>query len=64
MIFMQPIFVALLAKIFLNEKCGLITVIASLFTLVGVVAITRPPLITGASGFDHQTLVSFIFATL
>lgn len=49
---------ALLAKLFLNEKCGLITILASLLTLIGVVAITRPPLLTGASGFDNETLVS------
>jgi drug/metabolite transporter (DMT)-like permease len=53
-----PIFVAILARVFLGEKCGVITVVASLFTFIGVVAMTRPPMLTGAESFDTQTLVS------
>ncbi|CAL8110064.1 unnamed protein product [Orchesella dallaii] len=57
-----PIFVALLAKVFLKEKCGLVTIIASLFTLVGVAVITRPPMLTGEESFDMKTLIGSALA--
>jgi drug/metabolite transporter (DMT)-like permease len=31
-----PILVALFARIFLGERCGIVTVVASIFTMVGV----------------------------
>jgi len=54
-----PIFVAILARIFLGEKCGVVTIVASVFTLIGVVAMTRPPMLTGAAEFDTDTLVLY-----
>lgn len=53
-----PIVVTILARIFLAEKCGLVTIFASIFTLVGVVIINKPPLLTGNDSFDRQTLAS------
>lgn len=73
-----PILVAVFARIFLGEKCGVVTVIASIFTIIGVVGetnienctyeflsdllsiyvgVSRPPLLTGASSFDSDTLI-------
>ncbi|XP_043270273.1 solute carrier family 35 member G1 [Venturia canescens] len=46
-VFSVPVFVAIFARIFLKEPCGLFNVITVCLTLVGVVLITRPPLIFG-----------------
>ncbi|XP_065095197.1 solute carrier family 35 member G1 [Ochlerotatus camptorhynchus] len=42
-IFSTPVFVAIFARLFLREACGMFNVITILLTLVGVVLITRPP---------------------
>lgn len=44
-IFSTPVFVVIFAKIFLNEPCGLFNAVTIFFTLMGVVLITRPPLL-------------------
>ncbi|XP_001600949.1 solute carrier family 35 member G1 [Nasonia vitripennis] len=46
-VFSVPVFVAIFARIFLKEPCGLFNVITVCLTLIGVVLITRPPLIFG-----------------
>lgn len=46
-VFSVPVFVAIFARIFLKEPCGLFNVITICLTLIGVVLITRPPLIFG-----------------
>lgn len=48
-VFSVPVFVAIFAKIFLNEPCGLFNVVTVCLTLIGVVLITRPPIIFGNS---------------
>lgn len=42
-IFSTPVFVAIFAKLFLREPCGIFNVLTIFLTLVGVVFITRPP---------------------
>lgn len=46
-VFSVPVFVAIFARIFLKEPCGLFNVMTILLTLIGVVLITRPPFIFG-----------------
>ncbi|XP_043473663.1 solute carrier family 35 member G1 [Leptopilina heterotoma] len=46
-VFSVPVFVAIFARIFLKEPCGLFNVITVCLTLIGVILITRPPLIFG-----------------
>lgn len=46
-VFSVPVFVAIFARVFLKEPCGLFNVITVCLTLIGVVLITRPPLIFG-----------------
>ncbi|KAJ6636567.1 Solute carrier family 35 member G1 [Pseudolycoriella hygida] len=41
-IFSTPVFVAIFARLFLKEPCGLFNVITVILTLIGVVLITRP----------------------
>lgn len=53
----KPIFVTVAAFLFLGETCGFFPVILALLTMVGVVVITRPPLLTGEEEFDKGTLV-------
>jgi len=52
-----PILVAILARLLLGEKCGIITMIASVLTIFGVVAMTKPPILTGSDSFDSDLLV-------
>lgn len=44
-IFSTPVFVAIFARLFLKEPCGPFNVATVLLTLIGVVLITRPPLL-------------------
>lgn len=44
-IFSTPVFVIIFAKIFLNEPCGLFNVATIFLTIMGVILITRPPLL-------------------
>lgn len=44
-IFSTPVFVVIFAKLFLNEPCGMFNVVTIFFTLIGVLFITRPPLL-------------------
>lgn len=44
-IFSTPVFVVIFAKLFLNESCGVFNIITIFFTLMGVIFITRPPLL-------------------
>ncbi|KAL7293644.1 solute carrier family 35 member G1 [Trichogramma pretiosum] len=46
-VFSVPVFVAIFARIFLKEPCGLFNVVTICLTLIGVVLITRPPIIFG-----------------
>ncbi|XP_054279903.1 solute carrier family 35 member G1 [Macrosteles quadrilineatus] len=47
-VFSVPVFVAIFARIFLKEPCGLFNVVTILLTLIGVILITRPPFMFGA----------------
>ncbi|KXJ75801.1 solute carrier family 35 member G1 [Aedes albopictus] len=53
-IFSTPVFVAIFARLFLREQCGMFNVITILLTLVGVVLITRPPF------FFHEDSTSLV----
>ena len=48
-VFSVPVFVAIFARLFLKEPCGLFNAVSVCLTLVGVVLITRPPLLFGHS---------------
>jgi drug/metabolite transporter (DMT)-like permease len=48
-VFSVPVFVAIFARIFLKEPCGLFHVVTIFLTLIGVVLITRPPMLFGAT---------------
>lgn len=47
--FSVPVFVAIFARLFLKEPCGIWNVICVALTLIGVVLITRPPMLFGDS---------------
>ncbi|ODN00876.1 Solute carrier family 35 member G1 [Orchesella cincta] len=55
--FSTPVFVSLASHVFLGEKSGFVPVISGVITLLGVGVITRPPLFTGESEFDRETLI-------
>lgn len=44
-VFSVPVFTAIFARMFLKEPCGLFNVFSVVLTLIGVVLITRPPLL-------------------
>ncbi|XP_045518101.1 solute carrier family 35 member G1 [Pieris brassicae] len=46
-VFSVPVFVALFARVFLKEPCGIWNTISIILTLVGVILITHPPYIFG-----------------
>jgi len=48
-VFSVPVFVAIFARLFLKEPCGLFSAVSVCLTLIGVVLITRPPLLFGHS---------------
>ncbi|RZF47297.1 hypothetical protein LSTR_LSTR009788 [Laodelphax striatellus] len=48
-VFSVPVFVAIFARIFLKEPCGLFNVLTICLTLIGMILITRPPFIFGNS---------------
>ncbi|GFG35862.1 hypothetical protein Cfor_07270 [Coptotermes formosanus] len=48
-VFSVPVFVAIFARLFLKEPCGFFNVLSVCLTLVGVVLITRPPVLFGHS---------------
>lgn len=47
-VFSVPVFVSIFARIFLKEPCGIFNVISIVLTLIGVILITRPPIIFGS----------------
>ncbi|XP_053695866.1 solute carrier family 35 member G1 [Sabethes cyaneus] len=49
-IFSTPVFVAIFARLFLRESCGMFNVLTIFLTLIGVVLITRPPFLFGDIG--------------
>ncbi|CAG7729703.1 unnamed protein product, partial [Allacma fusca] len=51
-----PVFVTILAHFFLDEKCGVVSILVSILTGFGVVVIVRPPFITGSESFDTGML--------
>lgn len=65
-VFSVPVFVAIFARIFLKEPCGLFNVVTIILTLIGVVLITRPPFIFGtnipSSALEEQTLGTDLWA--
>lgn len=48
-VFSVPVFTAIFARMFLKEPCGLFNAFSVILTLIGVVLITRPPLIFGSA---------------
>lgn len=56
-VFSSPVFVTLFAHCFLGEKAGMSAVLIAVLTFAGVVVISRPPILTGQSHMDEETLV-------
>ncbi|CAD6996292.1 unnamed protein product [Ceratitis capitata] len=54
-IFSTPVFVAIFARVFLKEQCSLFNIVTIVLTLVGVVLITRPPLVFGDAAPSMET---------
>lgn len=48
-VFSVPVFTAIFARMFLKEPCGLFNIFSVVLTLIGVVLITRPPILFGDS---------------
>lgn len=46
-VFSVPVFTGIFARMFLKEPCGLFNVFSVILTLVGVIFITRPPVLFG-----------------
>lgn len=46
-VFSVPVFTGIFAKMFLKEPCGLFNVFSVILTLIGVILITRPPVLFG-----------------
>lgn len=44
-VFSVPVFTAIFARLFLKEPCGLFNVFSVIVTLIGVILITRPPVL-------------------
>lgn len=53
--FSNPVFTSLLAWIFLKERCTIWDVIFTIFTLIGVVLIARPPFLFGGELSDIES---------
>ncbi|XP_064098540.1 solute carrier family 35 member G1 [Macrobrachium rosenbergii] len=54
-VFSVPVFVAVFAKVFLGEPCGLFHGVVILLTVAGVVLIARPPFIFGSLSDAYTT---------
>jgi len=52
-----PVFMTLFAYFLIGEKCGVVPVLVSIGTLVGVGVISRPPFLTGGESYDHELLI-------
>ncbi|XP_018570762.1 solute carrier family 35 member G1 [Anoplophora glabripennis] len=46
-VFSVPVFTGIFARMFLKEPCGLFNVFSVILTLIGVIFITRPPMLFG-----------------
>lgn len=46
-VFSVPVFTAVFARMFLKEPCGLFSAFSVVLTLIGVILITRPPILFG-----------------
>lgn len=54
-VFSVPVFVALFARVFLKEPCGMWNTISIILTLIGVILITQPPLLFGGEKPQHYS---------
>jgi drug/metabolite transporter (DMT)-like permease len=54
----SPIFVTFVAYFVLGEKIGIVSVFTGIMSLIGVIIISRPPMLTGEESFDESILVS------
>ncbi|XP_072934596.1 solute carrier family 35 member G1 [Epargyreus clarus] len=59
-VFSVPVFVALFARVFLNEPCGIWNTISIILTLVGVVLITHPPFLFEEPKPDANTDINVL----
>ncbi|CAL8122538.1 unnamed protein product [Orchesella dallaii] len=57
-----PVLVTVLAHFFLGEKCGVFPIIVAFITLCGVIIVTKPPILTGATEFDSNMMIGSAFA--
>ncbi|XP_041972349.1 solute carrier family 35 member G1 [Aricia agestis] len=53
-VFSVPVFVALFARVFLKEPCGIWNTISIVLTLVGVILITHPPFLFGNTAIESN----------
>lgn len=65
-IFSVPVWVSAMAKLFLKEPCGFFHAFTVLLTLVGIVLITKLPLLFGgdAAGFEVRGVTAALTSTL
>ncbi|XP_012552430.1 solute carrier family 35 member G1 [Bombyx mori] len=54
-VFSVPVFVALFARVFLKEPCGMWNTISIILTLIGVILITHPPFLFGGTVTEHNS---------
>jgi len=57
-VFSSPVVTTVFAHFILGEPCGAVFIGIALYTLVGVILITKPPFLTGKKEFDRDTLVN------
>ncbi|ODN00873.1 Solute carrier family 35 member G1 [Orchesella cincta] len=60
----RPVFVTFVAYLWLGEPCGIFPVVASMVAVIGMGVLSKPPILTGQSHFDYDTLMGTGFATL
>lgn len=57
----SPIFVHIFAYGFLQEKCAISQVFATVLAIAGIGFVARPPLLTGDTQYNADVLVRFYF---
>ncbi|OXA51262.1 hypothetical protein Fcan01_14188 [Folsomia candida] len=60
--FSTPVWVTLLAHVTLGEACSVMTILAGVLSLAGVLIISRPPMLTGQESWDGDTLIGVALA--
>lgn len=53
-----PILVVIMAHYCLGEKCGVVSIIVAITSVIGMGLIARPPILTGEAAVDTNALVT------